>query len=224
MGALNNAVPFTLLFWAQTGIGSGLASILNATTPLFTVIVAQFATGDERMTGPKVLGIVLGILGVAILIGRPAAQSPLWAQIAVLGAALSYGCATVFGKRFARLGVAPVMTATGQVTLSSAIMAPLVVWIDRPWAQPMPDASVLAAILALAVVSTAFAYLLFFRILRTAGATNLSLVTLLIPVSAVLLGALFLGEVLSGAQLAGMAVIGAGLLVMDGRLWRWVRS
>lgn len=221
MGLLNNAIPFSLIVWGQTHIASGLASVLNATTPLFTVLVAHALTVDERMTRARLAGVLIGFAGVVAMIG-PAALSELGrdvvAQLAVLAAALSYAFAGVFGRRFKRMGVAPLATAAGQVTASSILILPLALAIDRPWTMPMPSVTALAAILGLALLSTALAYYLFFRILAAAGAVNLLLVTFLIPVSAILLGCLVLGEVLTVAQLAGMALICAGLAAIDGRI------
>ncbi|MGO4706285.1 DMT family transporter [Microvirga sp. 2MCAF38] len=223
MGVLNNVIPFLLIVWGQGHIASGLASILNATTPLFTVIVAHFLTSDERLTGRRLGGVVLGFIGVAVMIGGAALQAlnaNVLAQIAVLGAALSYAFASVFGRRFKAMGVQPIATATGQLTASSILLLPLALFADRPWTLPMPHMSTCLAILGLALVSSAFAYILFFRLLASAGATNTGLVTFLIPVSAILFGVLFLGEVLSTKQVLGMALIGSGLLVMDGRVLR----
>lgn len=221
MGLLNNAIPFSLIVWGQTQIASGLASILNATTPLFTVLVAHVLTADERLTRARLAGVLLGIAGVVVMIG-PAAMADLGrdvlAQLAVLAAALSYACAGVFGRRFKRMAVAPLATAAGQVSASSLLILPLALMVDRPWTMPVPGVTAFAAILGLALLSTALAYYLFFRILAAAGAVNLLLVTFLIPVSAILLGCLVLGEVLTLAQLAGMALIGAGLAAIDGRL------
>ena len=223
MGLLNNVVPFSLIVWGQTHIASGLASILNATTPVFTVLVAHFATRDERLSWNRFGGVVLGFAGVAVMIG-PAAIAGLGtailAQIAVLGAALSYGFASIFGRRFARMGISPIATATGQVTASTLMLAPVVLFVDAPWRLASPGLPVWLAVIGLALASTAFAYILYFRILSAAGATNISLVTLLVPVSAILLGALVLGERLAPRHFAGMALIAAGLAAIDGRLVR----
>ena len=219
MGMINNAVPFTLIFAGQTQIGSGLASILNATTPLWTVVIAQIATTDEKVTPAKLIGCGLGLAGMVMLIGPAAlgiADSPLWAKLAVVGAAISYGFATAYGKRFK--GVSPRITATGQLTASSLIMLPLALIVDRPWTLPLPPIEVVASILALALVSTAFAYIIFFRILSAAGATSTSLVTLLVPPAAILLGVLFLGETLSLTETLGLGLIALGLLSLDNRL------
>lgn len=222
MGFLNNLVPFSLIVWGQTQIASGLASILNATTPLFTVLLAHVLTRDEKLSGARFAGVVIGFAGVVVMIGPEAfddLSNSVLAQLAIVGAALSYGFAAVFGRRFARLGVAPLSTATGMVSVSTLMLIPLVGVVDRPWELPMPGMDVWAAILGLALFSTALAYILYFRILASVGATNLSIVTFLIPVSAILLGALFLGERLGLIHFAGMALIGVGLAAIDGRLW-----
>jgi drug/metabolite transporter (DMT)-like permease len=221
MGILNNVIPMSLIVWGQGHIASGLASILNATTPLFIVVVAHFLTTDERLTRQRFIGVLIGFAGVAVMIGSAAFQSwnvSIPAQLAVLGAALSYAFASVFGRRFKAMGITPIATAAGQVTASSAILLPLSLLVDRPWTLPEPSAVTILALIGLALVSTALAYILFFRLLAGAGATNAGLVTLLIPVSAILLGTLFLDETLAIRHFAGMALIGAGLLLIDGRL------
>jgi len=223
MGLLNNVIPFSLIVWGQTHLASGVASILNATTPLFTVLVAHLLTADERMTGGRLAGVAVGFAGVVVMIGP---ESPgglglgLLAPLACLGGALSYAFAGVYGRRFRAMDVAPMATATGQVTASSIMLVPVMLLVDRPWTLAAPSAAAVAALVGLAVLSTAFAYILYFRILATAGATNLLLVTFLIPVSAIVLGVGVLGEVLLPRHLAGMALIGAGLAAIDGRLWR----
>jgi drug/metabolite transporter (DMT)-like permease len=221
MGFLNNALPFSLIFWGQTEIAVGLASILNATTPLFTLVVAHFLTPDEKIDRTKVAALLTGLLGVAVLIGPDAlfGGSTLWGQAACLAAALSYAFAGVYGRRFRRMGVTPVEAAAGQVTASAVLILPIMLVVDRPWALTAPPSlTVLLALAGLALLSTALAYVLYFRILAAAGATNLLLVTLLIPVPATLLAAIFLGEQLEPRQFAGMALIGVGLALIDGRV------
>jgi len=221
MGVLNNAIPFSLIVWGQTQIPSGLASILNATTPIFTVLIAHRFLADESLTINKLIGVALGFVGVATMLLPSISQQAGLAvlpQLAVLGAAISYGCAAVFGRRFRRLGVPPLITATGQLTASALLLTPVALVIDKPWQLPTPAWDVTLSLVLLALASTAFAYWLFFRILSSAGATNIALVTLLVPVTAVLLGILVLGESLSLAQCTGMALIIAGLLAIDGRM------
>lgn len=223
MGLLNNVIPFSLIVAGQQQVASGVASILNASTPLFGVILAHLLTTDEKLTPARLAGVVAGFLGVAVMIGPDAARGlggSLGAQLMILAGALSYAFAGIFGRRFKAMGVTPMATATGQVIASSVILLPMVLVVDRPWTLPMPGWDVIAALIGVAAISTAFAYLLYFRLLASAGATNLLLVTFLIPVSAILLGVMFLSEVLLPRHLAGMALIGLGLSLIDGRLWR----
>ncbi len=225
MGLLNNVIPFSLIVWGQTHIASGLASILNATTPLFTVLIAHVLTTDERLTPVRLFGVVAGLAGTVVLIGLGALSgigTHVFAQIAVLVAALSYAFAGIYGRRFRELEVPPLLTATGQVTTSTLMLLPVVLLLDEPWRLPMPGLTTWAALAGLAVLSTALAYILYFRILATAGATNLLLVTFLIPVTAILLGVLALGESLSAGHIFGMALITSGLAAIDGRPIRWL--
>jgi drug/metabolite transporter (DMT)-like permease len=223
MGLINNLIPFSLIMWGQVRIGSGLASILNATTPLWTVVVAHALTADEKMNARKLAGVLIGVAGVAVMIG-PLALAGLGgdvaAQLAVIGATLSYAFAGLYGRRFARMGVAPMVVAGGQVGATTIMLLPVALLVDMPWTLPMPGPRTWAALAGLALLSTALAYVLYFRILAKAGATNLLLVTFLIPVSGVLMGVLVLDETLQTRQLAGMALIGAGLAAIDGRLLR----
>ena len=221
MGALNNLVPFSLIFWGQLEITGGLASILIATTPLFTVSLAHVLTRDERITPGRLAGLLLGIAGVAVMIGLGALRGlglHLLAQLAVLGAALSYAFAGIYGRRFR--GQPPLVTAAGQVSASTLMMLPVALLIARPWNGPLPGATTWAAIFGIALLGTALAYILYFRILASAGATNLLLVTFLIPVSAILLGVVALGERLDPEHVLGMGLIGLGLAAIDGRLLR----
>ena len=226
MGLLGNALPFSLIAWGQTHIGAGLASIINATTPIFTILIAGAFLSDEHITPRKMLGVTAGLAGVIVLIG-PSALLELgtntMAQLAVIGAAVSYSCATVFGRRFKAMGISPLDTAVGQVTASTIILLPVVWWIDKPMQLANPSLQVWLSILALAIFSTAFAYILFFRILSSSGATNVVLVTFLAPVTASLLGWLMLDEQLQAKHFIGMACIGLGLAIIDGRLWAKVR-
>ena len=221
MGFLNNALPFSLIFWGQTEIASGLASILNATTPLFTLVVAHFLTEDEKIDGTKFAALIAGLAGVTMLIGPDLllGGSSFWGQFACLGAALSYAFAGIYGRRFQAQGFTPMTAATGQVTASAVLILPIMLLVDRPWAlSTAPSPTVWLALVGLALLSTALAYVLYFRILAVAGATNLLLVTFLIPVTAILLGAIVLGEQLQSRHLGGVALIGLGLAVIDGRI------
>lgn len=225
MGALNNAIPFSLIFWGQTQIESGLASILNGTTAMFGAVVAGLLLKDEPLTPQKLLGALIGFAGVAVIMG-PSALTNLdprnLAQIAILAAALSYAFASVWGKKL--LSDQPaIMNALGMLAGSTVLMVPVAIYSDGV---PRFDLSVdvWAALIAVAVLSTALAYLLYFEILRRAGSANLMLVTLLIPPVAVGLGAGFLGEQLGREALLGFVVIGLGLVVTDGRLFAFLIS
>ncbi|RUS66000.1 putative cystine transporter YijE [Saezia sanguinis] len=219
MGLLNNLVPFSLIAWGQTQLAGGLAAILNATSPLFTVVFAHWLTSDEKITPNKLVGVVIGFLGVAVMIGPDAFSSlgsaRLLPQVALLGAAVCYALAGIYGRRFKSLGIPPMVTATAQVTTAALTLLPFALLIEHPWTLPMPSLHVCAAIAASAIFSTALAYVLFFRILSSAGATNVILVTFLVPVSAIILGALILNERLYPRHFIGMAMIGLGLLAIN---------
>jgi drug/metabolite transporter (DMT)-like permease len=220
LALLNNAIPFTLFGWGQTHIASGLASILNATTPIWGVIVAHFLTQDERMSPRKVAGVLLGFGGVATMIGPSLLANigtDALAQLACVAAALSYALAAVWARRFRRMGVSPLSVTTGQLSAGAVIMLPLALLVDRPWTNAFPPLTAWGAIVALALLCTAFGYVLYFRLIETSGATNALLVTLLVPPVAILLGASFLGESLAPQDFLGLGLIAAGLAAIDGR-------
>lgn len=224
MGLFNNFLPFSLISWGQTQITGSLASILNATTPIWTVLLAHWLTADEKLTGLRILGVALGFVGVAVMIGIEALSglgASLLAQLAVVGAAISYACIGIYGRRFS--GIRPSQVATGQLTMTSLMMLPVALAVDRPWVLPLPSAATVAAILGLALASTSVAYILYFRLLASSGAVNLLLVTFLIPVSALVLGMGLLGETLQGQHLVGMGLIAAGLGAIDGRPVAWLK-
>jgi drug/metabolite transporter (DMT)-like permease len=221
LALLNNALPFTLFGWGQTHIASGLAAILNATTPIWGVVVAHLFTRDERMTPRKIAGVLLGFGGVALMIG-PSLLSNIGnsalAQLACVIASLSYALAAVWARRFRKQGLSPLTVTTSQLTAGAAMMLPLMLLIDRPWTMAMPPLSAWASIVALAVVCSAYGYVLYFRLIDRAGATNALLVTLLVPPVAILLGSLFLAEVLAPQDFLGLGLIALGLAAIDGRL------
>lgn len=224
MGLLNNALPFSLIFLGQRTLGANAAAILNATTPCFTVLLAHWTTADERLTARRLGGALLGAAGVALLLGLDALSglgSQAGPALLVLLGALSYACAGLYGRRFR--GEPPLATACGQVCCSTLWLLPATLLAERPWTLPSPHWGSLAAVLALGLFSTALAYRLYFRILALAGATNLLLVTLLIPPSAMALSALFLGRPVGVAEAAGFAVIALGLLLLDGRAFNRAR-
>lgn len=225
MGLLNNILPFSLIFYGQTEIGAGLAAIVNAMTPIWTILVAHAFTKDERMSSTKIFGTIAGFAGVAILIGVDVIaglSGTVLAQIAVLGATVSYAFASVFGRRFAN--IPPIETARGQLTMSSLIMLPIAAFYDQFWTLSLPGTNAIWAIILLAFLCTAFAYILFFRLLASAGAVNISLVTFLVPLSAIAFGILLLGEHLAPKHIVGMMLIMLGLVIIDGRLLQWIQK
>jgi drug/metabolite transporter (DMT)-like permease len=224
LGALNSFIPFGLIAWGQVQLTSGLASILNATTPLFTALVAATAWGDERLTRNRLAGVLVGLAGVCVLIG-PGALGHLGAhtlaELAILGAAVSYAFAGTYGRRFRAMPL--VVAVAGMMTTAALMALPVALVMDRPWTLGV-GARTWGALLGLALLSTALGFVIYFRVLATAGATNVMLVTLLMPIVALLLGSLILGEAVAGTALAGMALVFAGLLAIDGRLLRARRA
>ena len=221
LALVNNVLPFSLIFAGQTAMGAGLAAVLNSTTPFWTILIANAVTADEKLSVNKVAGVLLGIAGVAAMVGPGIVASlggPVWAKFAMVGASLSYAVALVFSRRFKK--VPPAIVATGQLTASTIIMIPVVLLWSGPSGLFAASAPVWTAVFALALVSTAFAYILYFSIIGSAGATNASLVTLVVPVSAILLGFVFLGERLELFEVGGMLLIGLGLVTIDGRVFR----
>jgi drug/metabolite transporter (DMT)-like permease len=224
MGLLNNAIPFSLIVWGQHQVASGLAAIINATTPFFTVLVANVFTHDEKLSWNRLLGSVIGLAGVAVMMGVDAIRglgSALPAQLEIVLASLFYAFGSVFGRRFTH---SPLVTAAGQTTGSTLILLPLVLIIDTPWRLNLPHFSVIFAILGLALLCTSLAYVLYFTILKRAGAINLVLVTFLVPASAIFLGVVLLGEHLALQHVLGLIAIGLGLALIDGRLMRRAQS
>jgi drug/metabolite transporter (DMT)-like permease len=226
MGFLNTALPFTLTVWAQSHLAGGVASILNATTPLFAVVVAHYWTRDEKITAGRLAGVIVGFAGVVVMISAGALPSlgpDTLAQLTVLAAALFYAIAGVYGRRFRAIGVEPLATAAGMLTAAAILLFPVMLIMDQPWTMAKPGFASIGSILGLAVLATALASTLYFRVLATSGATNVLLVTLLIPATAILLGAIFLGERLEPQHFAGMTLISLGLAAIDGRAFATLR-
>jgi drug/metabolite transporter (DMT)-like permease len=227
MAVINSAVPFFLIVWGQVHITGGLASILIATSPLFAVIAAHFFTTDEGFTLGKVLGVLAGLTGVVFLIGPELLGdigSDFLGQLALLGAAFLYAISAIYGRRFSARKVQPLIVATGQMTMSVVLLLPIALIFEPPWALESPGIPAWGAMISLAVISTSFAYLIYFRILATAGAINILLVNFLVPVSALLLGIFILGETLTTEQMIGMAFIALGLALIDGRVFQRSRG
>lgn len=219
MGVLNTFIPFSLIVWGQQYIDSGLAAVINATTPAFTILLANFFTRDERASVRKFSGAIIGLGGVATLIGTDALGGfgeHILAQFAIMGAALSYAISAIYARRLH--AVPPMVAACGQLTASTLVMAPIVLWLCPPWDIAFPGYAALGAVVGLGLICSALAYGLYFRILATAGATNVQLVTLLIPVSASALGISILGEPFSWRLVFGMLIVCTAAALIDGRL------
>jgi drug/metabolite transporter (DMT)-like permease len=228
IGLLNNVLPFSLIVMGQTYIPSGLASILNATTPLFTVVVMAVAR-EEKLSTRRIAGVIAGLIGVIILHGADIDSKGVGFEtgqgigiVLCLPAALSYGLSALVARRLLS-NSPPLGTATFQMLASAAMMTVVAGIVERPWQLPMPGAATWLAVIGLAALSTALAYIVFFQILRRSGATNVMLVTLLIPVTAILLGYLVLGEKISPREIIGALVIGSALLLIDGRVVRFIQ-
>jgi drug/metabolite transporter (DMT)-like permease len=227
LGFLNAALPFILFFWGMTQIHSGYASVLNATTPLWGVITAHFLTQDEKATPSRITGVLLGMAGIIIMVGSAALNgltTGLLAQIACLLATLCYAIAAVYGRRLSRSTMTPLVVASGQVITAAIIMVPVMIVTDRPWMLAMPDLDVVAAVIALAVFSTSIPYILYFRLIDRAGASNAMLVAFIMPVVAIILGVVALHESLQPRQIAGTCLIALGLLAIDGRIFNRLRK
>lgn len=225
LAVLNTVLPFGLIFWGQTHITSSLASILNATAPLSSIVLAHLATTDERMTVRRATGVAIGFTGVVIMIGVDAlgeVGADVLAQLAVLGAAFCYAASGVYGRRFK--AYPPSVISASILALGAIVLMPIIAIVDRPWELPVPSMAAMGSTLALGVLSTGLAFLIYFRVLGRAGAVNFQLVAFLIPVSAILLGVSLLGEELTLSQIVGMAAIAIGLAVIDGRPWRALKG
>ena len=221
LALINNIVPFTLIAWGQTEIASGVAAILNATTPFFTLIVAHAFTNDEPMRPGQIAGVAVALAGVACMMGMDVISglgSDIVGEFAVLGAAFCYGMAGVWGRRLAHHP--PLISAASQTLSSSLILLPLALLLGGKTALFTAGATTLLAILGQGVLCTSVAYVLFFLLLRSSGAGNVSLVTLIVPVNAILLGSLVLGEPLLLRHILGMSAVAMGLALIDGRITR----
>ncbi len=218
MGLLNNVLPFGFIFAGQTQITVGLSSIINAMTPLFTILIMA-AFQEERLTKNRIIGVLLGVIGVAILRGyeTPLNGNQTLGILLCLAAAISYGFAALWGRKFLA-GIPPIKSATCQLLSSTLIITVAVCLIDKPWTLSVPSKDTVLSLLALAILGTALAYIVFFKILVRAGASNVMLVTLLIPITALFLGNVFLEETIQSKEIIGAVIIGMGLLFIDGRL------
>lgn len=222
MSILNNVIPFAVMLLGQKYITSGLTSVLNATTPLWAALLAHAFTQDERLRPNTLVGVLLGIGGVAVLMGPEllgGGNTSAFGMACVLLSAVFYGLSALWGRRLR--GYPPLLTACCQMLCSTLLIAPIALAVDRPWEMGLPSAHVIAAVAGLAVLSTALAYLVFYRIVTISGPSNAMLVTLINPVCAIALGVMVLGETLLPRHMLGAMVIASALLVIDGRLLRW---
>ena len=219
MSLFNNVIPFTLIARGQQDITTGLTSVLVATTPLWSVLLTRAFVPGDRIAPLRIAGLVFGIAGVGVLFGPEAlaGQTTTLAGMAVvLVGAISYGCAGVWGARFR--GVPPVVSSCCQLLCSTLILAPLALAIDTPWRLPIPGAATMASLVVLALFSTSLAYIVFYRVLATSGGTNAMLCTLIMPPLTIALGIVVLGETFAARYAYGAAMIGAALVMIDGRL------
>ena len=219
MGTLNNVIPFSLIVWGESRVAPGLGAVLNATTPFFTVILAHAFTMNERLTWNRLTGALVGLFGVAALVGVDAIKSlggDLIFQLAFVLASMFYGLSAIWARRFS--DTPPLVNAASQTAASSLLLLPLMLLFDHPWALPMPSNLAIFSQLGLSLLCTAVAYILFFTIIKRAGSTNISLVTFLVPISAIILGAALLNEHITLNHVLGMSVIGVGLALIDGRI------
>jgi drug/metabolite transporter (DMT)-like permease len=221
LGAINAAFPFILFFWGQTRIDSGLASILNATTPLWGVVTAHFLTSDDKATPARIIGVLLGLAGIIVMVGTDALggiSGSVLAQIACLAATLLYALAAVYGRTLSQSTMTPLVVATGQVITAAIIMLPVMLVIDQPWSLSAAPWDAWAGAIGLAIPCTAIAYVFYFRLIDSAGASNAMLVAFIMPIIAVILGVVALGETVELKEAAGAVLIALGLVAIDGRL------
>jgi drug/metabolite transporter (DMT)-like permease len=221
VGALNCALPFMLFFWGQQYLDSGYASILNATTPLWGVVTAHYMTQDEKATLPRIIGVLVGMAGIIVMVGPDAAKglsNNLLAQLACILSTLFYSFAAIYGRRLSQTTMTPMVVATGQTMMATLIMLPVILFLDPPWHMVMPRLDSTLAGITLALLSTALAYILYFRLIDRSGASNAQLVAFIMPALAILLGVAFLGERLQAGQIAGALLIAVGLAILDGRI------
>ncbi len=222
LGGLNAAFPFMLFFWGQSHISTGLGSILNATTPLWGVVLAHMFTRDEKATPSRILGVLLGLAGIIVMVGTGALKgmtSGVLAQLACLTATVLYALAAIYGRTLSQSTMTPIVVATGQVFTAAVLILPFMLVVDQPWTLPTARWDAWVGAFGLAIPSTAFAYFLYFRLIDRAGASNAMLVAFIMPVVAIVLGVVVLGEAVSVKEMTGAALIALGLVAIDGRVF-----
>lgn len=223
LGPLNTLIPTGLIIWGQREVPSGLAAILTATTPLVGLFVVHMLTHDEKLSVNKLVGVVIGILGVAVLVGGAAfvgTGSALLSQLAILCSTLLYSLAAVYAHRL--VGEPPMRMAVGQASSALLFSIPCAIVIDQPWTLSMPSTAAIASIILMGALSSGLAAIVHFTVLRRAGPSNTFLVTLLLPLTPLILGSIFLGERLAPREYFGAVIIGLALIVIDGRALRYL--
>lgn len=215
---VHNALPFLLFSWGEQYIDSALASILNGTTPLFTIALAHFLSPDDRLTAAKVTGVLVGFAGLVLLIAPSlagGAQAGTWGLLAVTLASACYAVAIIYTRKHLR-GLPPPVAPASQLLVATLYVLPLSLLIDRPWQLPPPSPAALASLLALGLLGTGLAFVVYYRLLETAQPTYVSMVTYLIPVFGVILGVIVLDEQLTWHTYAGFALILLGVMTVNG--------
>lgn len=211
---LNSVIPFTMIAWAEQTVDAGLATILNSTSPIFTFLLTVFLTQHEPATARKLFGVVAGIIGICLIVGVEAFNGlgrDLWAQLAIVGATMSYAIAAIYGRGFK--GLDPMMPAAGSLICGAAILFPLSLLIDQPWTLA-PSVNSMWALLGLSVFSTALAFVIYFRLLRSLGSVGTtSQAYLRVPIG-VGIAILFLGETPTSSMLAGLLCVIVGVAAM----------
>ena len=220
----NTLIPFILIVWGQSRATGGMAAILNASAPLFGIFLAHMLTQDEKLSWNKLAGILVGITGVGVLVGYDFAagtSADILARLALLAAPLMYVCANIFART--QLGHYPPFVVAAMQMVGSIFTAfPLALAFDHPWTLPIPALGTIGALIGMGVFGSALAALCHFTVLQRAGATNATLVTLIMPLTPIILGAAFLGEHLAPREMAGALVIAAALIIIDGRIFRLI--
>lgn len=211
LGALNNAVPFWLLGFAETRLPTGLTAVIQAAAPIFTVILALRIDVTQRVTGTRLIGIAVGFIGVALLVGVQSGDN-LVAAFAVLGVALCYAVSVLYAGRTVR-GIPPLQVSLGQLACAAVLMAPFGL---AQFPGTMPPAKVWFAVIALGTLGTGIAYLLYFAIIASAGASRAILVTYLVPAFALVYGVVFLDETVTATALIGLALVLSGTALATG--------
>jgi drug/metabolite transporter (DMT)-like permease len=215
MSLTNNVIPFNLIAWGQQEITASVGSILNATTPLFTVIIANYWPNGEKATLNRIFGVIIGFCGVILLMGLSIhdIDNSIIGQAAILLAAISYAISALIGKEIKKIH--PAISATYMLSISSVVLLPIILLSGN---ELIPQASKqsMIAILGLAIFSTSLAYLIFYKLIENIG-SNVMLVTLLMPVSAILLSIIILNETINTTQIIGLILILTGLILVDGR-------